>query len=176
MQFAHRLRIGLTVMVLIAPFSFSLAQKTQVYEQNEERYYHAVELYNKEIFGPAAEEFERFLSLETEPGLLTSKATVYAMMSHMQLDHENYYKKLDRYIKKNPQNSMHNLAMFEMGNYLFNNRKYRKAAKYYDELNIKNLPKEYWEEAHFKMGYSFFKTKDYEQASAHFNKLRKPTR
>jgi len=172
MHSAIRIRLGFTVLFITMLSSVGFAQKTQVYEQNEERYYHAVELYNKEVFGPAAEEFERFLSLEPTKSLLTDKAQMYAMMSHMQLDHQNYDRKLERYIKQNPQNTLHNLAMFELGNYHFSNRKYRKAAKYYAELDLSNVPKEYWEEANFKMGYSFFKTKDYAQAKAHFNKLR----
>ncbi|MBO6515797.1 MAG: tetratricopeptide repeat protein, partial [Bacteroidia bacterium] len=172
MHLAQRNRILFTVLLATILSSNALAQKTQVYEQTEEMYYHGVELYNKEVFGPAAEVFERFLELETTPSLMTDKAEVYAMMSHLQLEHRNYDRKLDRYLKNNPQNTLYNLAMLELGNFHFNNRKYRKAAKYYDELDITNLPKEYWEEAHFKMGYSFFKTKDYKQAKSHFNHLR----
>ncbi len=161
-----------SIVLTMTLFVPAIAQKTQVYEQPEEMYYHAVELYNKEIFGPAAEEFDRYIKLDPQNDLLVSKAEIYSLMSHMQLDHQNYDRKLDRYIKKNPQNSLHNLAMFEMGNYYFNNRKFKKSAKYYEELDISNLPKEYWEEANFKMGYAFFKTKDYDKSKANFNKIR----
>lgn len=163
--------ISTFVLTIVITLS-AQAQKTQVYEQSEERYYHAVELYDKELFGPAAEEFEAYLKTNPDNELLSSKAEMYVLMSHMQLDHKNYDRKLDHYIKNNPENSLFNLALFELGNYYFNNAKYKKAAKYYEDLTITNLPKEYWEEANFKMGYSFFKTKDYDLAKDHFNKIR----
>lgn len=172
MHLALRSRLKFTLVFVCLLSSMTYAQKTQVYEQNEERYYHAVELYNKELFGPAAEVFQLFIENETTSSLLAEKAEIYVLMSKMQLDHYRYDKKLEQYIKKHPENTLYNLAMFELGNYLFNNRKYRKAAKYYEELDITNLPKIYWEEANFKMGYSFFKTKDYDLAKSHFNKLR----
>lgn len=153
-------------------FASSFGQKTQVYEQNEERYYHGVELYDKEIFGPAIEEFEQFISREPQSSLLTEKANVYAMLCHLQLDHKNYDRKLDYYLKHNQESSLNNLVLFELGNYHFNNKKYKKAARYYEDLSIGNLPKIYWEEANFKMGYSFFKAKDYDKAKAHLNKIR----
>ncbi len=172
MQLGTRIRYFLGIMFMMLHVVYGYAQKTQVYEQAEETYYHAVELYDKDLFGPAIEEFELYLKSDQKDQLLAEKARIYALISHMQLDHHNYDRKLDRYLKNNPETAMHNLAMFELGNYYFNNRKFKKSAKYYEELTISNLPKEYWEEANFKMGYAFFRTNDYDKAKAHFNKIR----
>ncbi len=172
MQFGNFVRYSLNVIVMMSFISTGFAQKTQVYTQPEEIYYHAVELYDKELFGPAIEEFELFASKRNTDELLKEKATIYGLMSHMQLDHNHYDRKLDRYLKKNPETALHNLALFELGNYYFNNRKFKKSAKYFESLQISNLPKAYWEEANFKMGYAFFRTKDYDKSKAHFNKIR----
>src|SRR5210317_65962 len=154
-------RLVLLVLVVFASAAFTSAQKTEGYVQTEEIYYHAVELYNKEIFGPAIEEFDRFIELDHLNDLMKAKAEVYSMLAHLQLEHRNYDKKLDKHLKSAPQTSLNNLAIFELGNYYFNHKKYKKTARYYEDLAIGNLPKEYWEEANFKMGYSFFKAKDY---------------
>lgn len=172
MQVGNGIRYFLGFVGTMLHVVYGFAQKTQVYEQHEETYYHAVELYDKEIFGPAIEEFELYINSDQTDDLLAEKAKIYALISHMQLDHKNYDKKLDRYLKNNPETAMHNLAMFELGNFYFNNRKFKKSAKYYEELQISNLPKEYWEEANFKMGYAFFRTSDYDKAKAHLNKIR----
>ena len=165
-------RLVLLVLVVFASAAFTSAQKTEGYVQTEEIYYHAVELYNKEIFGPAIEEFDRFIELDHLNDLMKAKAEVYSMLAHLQLEHKNYDKKLDKHLKSAPQTSLNNLAIFELGNHYFNHKKYKKAARYYEDLAIGNLPKEYWEEANFKMGYSFFKAKDYDKAKSHLNKIR----
>ncbi|MFT5724933.1 MAG: TolA-binding protein [Bacteroidia bacterium] len=172
MQRGNSFRYILVVTLMTVLFTSGFSQKTQVYEQHEEVYYHAIELYNKELFGPAIEEFERYVVLEKTNDLLSEKAKIYALMSHMQLDHTNYDRKLDNYLKRNPETALNNLALFELGNFYFNNRKFRKSAKYYEKLQLSNLPKEYWEEANFKMGYAFFRTHDHDKAKAHFNKIR----
>jgi TolA-binding protein len=172
MQVGNSTRFLFSIIGTVVLALNGYAQKTQVYDQHEEMYYHALELYDKELFGPAIEEFELYKKTDKSNDLLTVNATIYSLMSHMQLDHKNYDKKLDRFLKNNPQTALNNLAMFEMGNYYFNNRKFRKSAKYYEELQLSSLPKEYWEEANFKMGYAFFRTKDYDKAKAHFNKIR----
>ncbi len=172
MQFGNFVRYSLSVIAVMSFLVTGFAQKTQVYTQPEEIYYHAVELYDKELFGPAIEEFELYTSKSNTDELLKEKATIYGLMSHMQLDHNHYDRKLDRYLKKNPETALHNLALFELGNFYFNNRKFKKSAKYFESLQISNLPKEYWEEANFKMGYAFFRTKDYDKSKAHFNKIR----
>ncbi|MCB9261840.1 MAG: tetratricopeptide repeat protein [Flavobacteriales bacterium] len=171
MQLTLRKRFLFSILLIISAFVVN-AQKTQVYEKPEEIFYHGVELYDKEIFGPAIEEFERFLSTKHNSDLLTSQAELYVLLSHLQLYHQGYDKKIEHYINHNPENSLTNLATFELGNYFFAHKKYRKAAKYYEQVQVGNLPKEYLEETHFKMGYAFFQDKDYEKAKAHFNKIR----
>lgn len=169
---ARRIKTVFLLSFMFMSPLLGLGQKTQVYEQNEERYYHAVELYNKEIFGSAIEVFEDYLLRENQSSSLTDKATLYVLISHIQLDHQGYDKKLVKHLRKHPENTLNNLAYLELGNYYFSHNKFKSAAKYYEDLDINNLPKEYWEEAHFKMGYSFLKAKKFKEAKEHFNKIR----
>ena len=75
MQFGNFVRYSLNVIVMMSFISTGFAQKTQVYTQPEEIYYHAVELYDKELFGPAIEEFELFASKRNTEELLKEKAS-----------------------------------------------------------------------------------------------------
>lgn len=162
----------LWVLLLIGVSSATFAQKTQVYEQPEELFYHAVELYEKKLYGSSIQEFERYLAAEPINNLVKPQAEIYILINHLNLNHNNSDKNLDKHLKSGPETGLHNLALFELGNYYFRNGRFSKAAKSFEDLDVSNLPSAYWSEANFKMGYAFFKDSEYPQAKEHFNKIR----
>ncbi|MCB0733498.1 MAG: tetratricopeptide repeat protein, partial [Bacteroidetes bacterium] len=157
--------------LMLLAFS-SYAQKTQIYEQAEETFYHGIELYEKKQYGASIQTFERFLKQDKTDHLLDRQAELYILIGHLQLNHYNADKNLDKELKRGPKTALDNLAIFELGNYYYRTKKFRKAARMYEDLDISNLNKELWAEASFKMGYSFFMSDDYDQAKTHFNNVR----
>lgn len=62
-------------------------------------------------------------------------------------------------LDKHPENALNNLVYFELGNYYFDNNKFKRAAGYYAKTDISGLSEEKTDEMNFKMGYSFLKQK-----------------
>jgi len=159
-------------LLFVAIAASSSAQKTQVYEQSEEWYYEGVELFEKKLHGSSTEKFNSYLNSDDTDPILLEQANIYILINHMVLGHYRSDTDLEKYIKEHPENSINNLALFHLGSHHFNNRKFKKAGRIFEELDVSNLPQAYWEETHFKMGYSFMKLKDYAEAKDQFNQLR----
>ncbi|MCB9246232.1 MAG: tetratricopeptide repeat protein [Flavobacteriales bacterium] len=161
-------------ILLICLISLSAsAQKTQVYEQGEEFYYQGVELFEKKLYGSATEQFKAFLKTG-EPGeILTEQAECYILLNDLMLNHyrADYY--LEEFVKAHPENGINTLALFHLANYYFADRKFKKAGRIYEELDVNNLPLEHREETWFKMGYSFLKLKEYDNSKKYLDKVRK---
>lgn len=148
------------------------AQKTQVYEQGEEGYYTGIELHQKKLYGSSNEYLLAYLNGSDLDPLLKEQAEIYLLMNHLQLEHYKADYNIEQYIKEHPDNSINNLALFTLANFHFDRRKFKRAGRIYEDIDLSNLPSEYWEETNFKMGYCYLKRKEYEDAKKHFNNLR----
>jgi TolA-binding protein len=160
--------IGLALLLL----NFNLfAQKTEINQRLEEHYHRGVELFEKKLYGAAIEEFQYFLNSQ-KSGQVAENAQLYELLCELRLLHQNADEKLREELKENPENSLNNLAYFEMGNFYFEKRKYKNAIRYFDKVNVSTLSKDMWQEANFKIGYSFFQTEKYDEAKPYFDKVR----
>lgn len=149
-------------------------QKTAVYERAEEYYHKGVELYEKQLYGAAIEEFEQYLQKETQ-GPKNADANIYKLLCELRLTHMNAAEKLKELITLHPSSSLNNLAKFELGNYYFDKRKYKNAIRYFNDVSVSALSKDKWQEANFKIGYSYFQTEKYTEAKPYFDKVRAQT-
>lgn len=147
------------------------AQRTEVYSNPDYYYNYALELYQKELYGPAIQQFSTYVSLSTDI-LKKSDAQIYAAICRLKAGHENAETTLEQMIEKHPENALNNLVYFELGNYYFENNKFRTAAGYYAKTDIGGMSEERTDEMNFKMGYSFFKAKKYDLAKSHLESLR----
>lgn len=161
---------GLVFLLTIAPFS-SFGQQTQVYTDPNEVYESGVDLFLKKQYGASNETFERYLRLSPTEPLLVQKARLYMLMNDVKLERNNAHTELADYLRNEPENNTTNLAAFVLASYYFDQQKYKQAARWYDKVNVSNLPKDEWDEAHFKMAYSFFKDDEYDKAKPLFQKI-----
>lgn len=161
------------VLLLTLSFPFTgNAQKTQAYEQGEESYYTGVQLHEKQLYGSSNEYLNAYLNGTDKDPLLKEQAEIYRLMNHLQLEHYKADYNLEKYVKDHPENSINNLALFTLANYHFDRRKFKRAGRIYEDIDLSNLPSEYWEETHFKMGYCYLKRKEYKEAQVHFSNIR----
>ena len=147
------------LLVSVAIAGIVQAQKTQVYSNPDYYYNYALELFQKELYGPAIQQFSTYISLSTDP-LKKSDAEIYRAVGHLKSGHENSEITLEEMLDKHPENALNNLVYFELGNYYFDNNKFKRAAGYYAKTDISGLSEEKTDEMNFKMGYSFFKAKN----------------
>ena len=94
---------------------------------------------------------------QSNDAIKTSNAKVYSAIAHLKLNHENSDLVLEEMIEKNPENALNNLVYFELGNYYFDNNKFKKASGYFAKSDVSGMSSERTDEMNFKMGYSFYK-------------------
>ena len=159
------------LILLVISAGYTQAQKTAVYTSPEYVYNYALELYQKELYGPAIQQFTEYIAVSNDP-LKKIDAEIYRAIGHLKSGHENAETTLESMLEKNPENALNNLVYFELGNYYFDNNKFKTAAGYYAKTDISGMTEAKTDEMNFKMGYSFFKAKKYDLAKSHFESLR----
>ena len=161
----------LILLVSIGIAGIVQAQKTQIYANPDYYYNYALELFQKELYGPSIQQFKTYISQSTD-ALKKSDAEIYSAICHLKSGHENAEITLERMVEKHPENALNNLVYFELGNYYFDINKFKRAAAYYAKTDISGMSEERTDEMNFKMGYSFYKAKKYDLAKKHFESLR----
>jgi len=169
MVFSKKLILSISLIIGIS--SSLVAQKTVIHESSSELFNEAMELHKKELYGPSNKMFRQFMAVSTD-AQKKEKAHMFVLINNVELDHKNAATELDRFIRYKGNNNETNYASFALADYYFYKRKYRRAAKLFDRVDVSNLPVEYWEEANFKMGYSFMMAKKYDEAKPLLNKIR----
>jgi tetratricopeptide (TPR) repeat protein len=157
--------------MLVFTAGIAQAQKTQEYDQPDYYYNYGLELYQKELYGPAITQFANYMRVANNK-LYKTNAAIYTELAHLKLGHENSENTLVAMLEAQPENALNNLAYFELGNFYFDDNKFKKAAAYYEKTDITGLSEDKMNEMHFKMGYSFFKANKPDKAKLHFESIR----
>lgn len=167
----HKLfKYFITLSFLVLACLTASAQKTKQYTESSVMFNHAKMLYIKKLYVPAIQEFEQFLA--TKPGAnYEYEANAYIGLSRLKLDKANAATDLTRFVKEEPEHKMNTEITYELGIYYFNVGKYRRAAKYLEDISENDVTKAQREELIFKKGYSYFKTDEYDKAKTEFRKI-----
>lgn len=156
---------------IISFLSYANAQKTLVYSNPEQYYNHAIELYNNELYGSASEFFLKYINSSNDK-LKKNDALIYIEICKLKNGDENAENSLLDLSEKNPENALNNLANLELGNFYFENNKFKRAAGYYDKAIVDGLDNEKTDELNFRMAYSYFKAGKHDKAKQKFELTR----
>ncbi len=145
------------------------AQQSAIYRDKDTDLKEGLELFNKDQFGAAQQKFTEYLR-RTEGGVATScaDAAFYQAMCALRLDHNNGEALVVSFLDKYPESSKANLARFEMGRWLFLEKKFKKASGWLQQVRVEKLGAEHHTEFKFYSGYCFFVDKAYQKAQPLF--------
>ncbi len=161
-----------SVVITTSAFFTASAQQTAVYQEPGASYNLGVDLYQKEKYGAASEQFEKVIRFREEAGsLLYINARYYEAVCALELEHGDAEYKLQNFIKKYPENSNTRLAYYQLGKHQFSNGDFRKALESFSEVDQFGLSRREKAELFFKKGYAYFQTKEYQRAKSEFRKL-----
>ncbi|MBR9861134.1 tetratricopeptide repeat protein, partial [bacterium] len=146
------------------------AQQTQKYTADISLFEHGKMLYMKQQYVPAIQDFRTFLAQEPTANM-AYEANAYLELSRLHLGKRNADRNLVSLIKDNPEHKLNKEIEYELGIYYFQEEKYKRALRYLEEINERDLPKDEREEFIFKKGYSYFIDEEYLLAKAEFSKL-----
>jgi TolA-binding protein len=163
-----RFTTGLLLIVLLLPFA-SNAQMSMVYDNDLVAYNRGLELYEKQKFGAAKEQFEKSIQLiDDQNSEVSANAHFYVADCALEMFHKDAEFLLKEFIANYSSSPRVADAWFLLGNYNYRKKKWDKAIEYYDELLIPELKEPLKSEYLFKKGYSFFQEGQMDNAAGLF--------
>jgi len=160
---------SLGVLIFLFTGMLVFAQQTGKYNDLEFTYQTALELYEKGMYVPAQKKFSEVLLHEgKEHSSYKDDAAYYIALCSMHLFNYDAEYQLQSFIEDHPESYNNNNAAFQMANYHFRNRKYKKAIEWYDKTDKLILSADEQSEYFFKLGFSHFARNDFDRAAKAF--------
>jgi tetratricopeptide (TPR) repeat protein len=156
-------------LISFVPF----AQRTEKYASEYANFYRGEELFEKEQFSAAKEEFRQFLNefdRTEDPQYI--KARYYEGLSALQLYNNDAIKLLQEFINDYPESIYINDINFKIGQYFYQRKKYLDALQWLEETDQSQLNDEVTAEYYFKLGYANFQLGNYSQARNAFYEIK----
>ena len=157
----------LLILVLICSVStISFGQKTTIYTHQNASYNTALELYDKEKFSAAQEQFNQVLKqIDDRKSEVAVNSQYYQAICGLKLFNLDAENLLIEFIYAYPESPKVKLAYYHLGLYKFRQKKYDEALIWFAKIDIYDLDDDELAEYHFKTGYSYFKEDQLDKAS-----------
>ncbi|MEQ8325238.1 MAG: tetratricopeptide repeat protein [Vicingaceae bacterium] len=158
---SHLLVITVLLLIMVS----AKAQKSIKYDQGEETYRKAIDLFEKQKFGSAQRAFEEVGDIwSDEHTEMSANAAYYRALCGLMLFNTNAENLLIEFITKYPESPKINRANFDLGKYQYRKKRYKKAISWFEQVDVYNLNNEDIAEYYFKLGYSYFQEGQNKQA------------
>lgn len=160
-----RVSFILTLFISITVFG----QQSDKYRSEYARFYKAEDLFEKEKFSAAHEEFKIFMKEEVDPeNPLYVKAKYYNALCALYLYHADAEKLLLGFLAEYPESIYRQTIYLELGRYYYQKRKYEKTIEWLAQIDVYELEEEDKDEYYFKLGYSYFREEQLKEARNSF--------
>ncbi len=161
-------RFLIAAMLMIFQFA-AFGQLTREYQDPMALYASGSDLMMKEKFGAARDAFQQVIAQipDAENPVRIESEFQIARCSYELLNNDAKAL-LYAFVSKHPENSYTPMARFYMGNILYREKSYKKAAEAYELVSVNILSPEQQIEYQFKKGYSYFMTDDFLKARSCF--------
>jgi TolA-binding protein len=151
------------------------AQHSAIRPQGQSQFEQGLELMEKKQWAAARRAFSRFLETE-QPGqndLRRAEATYSVAYSALNLSNDDAEALTENFLQDYPNHPKAQLAYYELANFYYNNKKYNKAASYYERVNPAALTPAQRDEVDFNLAYTYFSNQNFDKALERFNKLKR---
>lgn len=116
-----------------------------------------MELFKKEKYPAAIRLFDSYINNPDNTDYLKKvDAQYYSALASVNLFHPDAEYRMIRFIKTHPESPRINEAYLVLGNYFYQNKNYRKAIKYLEEVNRQELLPDQLPAYFFRLGYSHY--------------------
>ena len=145
---------------LILLFLFSISSFSQVaFTGNEigSDFTRGMELFNKEKYTGSIRLFDSFIRDNNNTDLvMVAEAEYFRSLAAISLFNPDAEYRMMTFIRTHPESPRINEAYLALGDFFYQNKNYRKAVTYYEEVNRQQLATEKLPEYFFRLGYSHF--------------------
>lgn len=138
----------------------SNGQSTSISSDPEKTYRLGIELFNKEKYGAAQQQFEQvYHNLQLSNSELKINSEYYIAICALELFNNDAEYLINQFILKHPYSSKINRAYFQLGKLQFRNKDYRDAIESFNKVNLNSLSSEEKNEYYFKKAFSLLQSK-----------------
>ena len=142
-------------------------------QQKEERLFkRGIELMDRNQFGAARENFTEFMVTHSVPDLKRVDAEYYLAFCALNLLHSDAEKLFFDFTSQHPTHPKAATANYDLANFYYNEKNYRKASGYYSKIDFPSLSAEQQNTGRFRSGYSLFNQKALKDALDQFNDIK----
>lgn len=148
------------IIILSGVTQRSKGQNTSISSDPEKTYRLGVELFNKEKYGAAQQQFEQvYQNLHLNNSELKINSAYYIAICALALFNNDAEYLINQFILKYPYSSKINRAYFQLGKLQFRNKDYRNAIKSFNKVNLNSLSSVEKNEYYFKKAFSLLQSK-----------------
>ena len=149
------------------------AQKSLFYSLPDQNLKEGLELFEKQKYVAAQHYFDVVIKKEALVNSETkATAEYYASLCAMELFNPDAVKRITSFISSNPANCKVNDAYFNLAHYEYNNKKFKRAAEWFEKVDVHKLNSDQLAEYHFESGYCYFMDKNFEKARLNFYEIK----
>lgn len=138
-------------------------------------YQKGVRLFDKDMFSAAIQSFQEFLNANAEGPrtIWVQNALYYKALCGLHLYHQNAEAEMEQFIARFPEHPKAQSAHFDLANFYFKEKDYRRSLEYFEKVDYDLLPPEKRNEAYFRTGYAYFTRKAFAEALTPFNRVKR---
>jgi TolA-binding protein len=160
-------RLLLLVLLFIDLPVFS--QQTAIYFDPEYCYQTGLDLIEKQKYGAAQKEFLKIIASTGNVSITTrGNSAYYSAKCAAELFNKDAEYLLLKFLNEYPENQKYQDAVFELGNYYYRQKQYKKAIEWLAKVDQSTLESDKKDEINFKLGYSYYMANDYDNAGHAF--------
>lgn len=132
-----------------------------------------LQLLHKEQWAAARHTFEEYLRQEDKQQLQQTEARYYVALSALHLYNDDAESLMENFIRHHENHPKAILAYYELGKFYYNDKKYNKAATYFEKVKTAQLTQKQREEVDFNLAYTYFSNRQFDKALERFNRLKR---
>ncbi len=148
------------------------SQQTAHYQSIESEIENAKELFRKNNFASAVNQFDYIIQQSDEKSEIHAEACFYKAVCALKMNSSNGEELITDFTTRFPASPYQNNAWFELGSNQFEHRKYAAALKSYTKVETDELTENDRSRFHYQNGYAFFSLEKYDEAAAEFFKIK----
>ncbi|MCX8490744.1 MAG: hypothetical protein ORN54_06720, partial [Cyclobacteriaceae bacterium] len=127
---------------------------------------------NRGQFGPARESFSNLVTLLNSRDLRAIDAEYYLAFCALNLYHEDAEKRFSDFVDSYPNHPKAIVANFELANFFYTEKNYKKSSSYFSKVNFSILSNEQQNRGRFRFGYSLFSQRSLAESLDQFNVIK----
>jgi len=164
---------GIAIVLVMCGSLTLRAQKTHVYNYSDRTFRKGVELFNKEKYAAAQEEFRQVIDQYAgEISTIKADAEYYNAVCALQLFNPDAEYLIQHFIDNYPESPRLPYAYFNMGRFKYHDENFQEAQAWLTKITKANLSATDQPEYTFKLGYSYFQLNDFDKASEQFRTIK----